>query len=92
MPDRITVTGPDLDGVPIRRVERRPIPVMFLEIRTRSKRSRRLGNAPAVYSRIGLVAQALRRLAPIDDSLPGVEFYRRHGEIDMLLPVLANTR
>lgn len=150
MTGKPAVTDPDLDGVPVGRVERRPIPVMFLEIPDEVEafapawerletavgplRGRRFygafwgaenryrvcaeiregddpavigletfelpggphlraqlkGEAPAVYGRIGLVAQALRKLAPIDDSLPGVEFYRRHGEIDILLPVLAN--
>jgi hypothetical protein len=45
------------------------------------------GDPPAVY---GLIAPTLKRLAARSDhdpSRPGIEFYRRHDVIDLLLPV-----
>jgi hypothetical protein len=50
-------------------------------------RARLRGEPPAVYERIGPTFTALiRRMAP-DESRPSLEFYRRHDEIDLLLPV-----
>ena len=50
-------------------------------------RARLRGEPPAVYERIGPIFQALMRRTPPDESRPSLEFYRRHDEIDLLLPV-----
>jgi hypothetical protein len=46
------------------------------------------GEAPAVYGRIAPTFTMLRTLATMDPDRPGIEFYRAHGEIDCLLPIL----
>ncbi|HSS81723.1 MAG TPA: GyrI-like domain-containing protein [Gaiellaceae bacterium] len=50
-------------------------------------RARLRGEPPAVYERIGPTFTALVRRATPDESRPSIEFYRRHDEIDLLLPV-----
>jgi hypothetical protein len=50
-------------------------------------RARLRGEPPAVYERIAPIFQALVRRTPPDESRPSLEFYRRHDEIDLLLPV-----
>jgi hypothetical protein len=45
------------------------------------------GEPPAVYERIGPSVQALEALAGVDESRPVVERYRRHDEIDVLVPI-----
>ena len=50
-------------------------------------RARLRGEPPAVYERIGpLFAALIARQSP-DESRPSIEFYRRHDEIELLLPV-----
>jgi hypothetical protein len=50
-------------------------------------RARLRGEPPAVYERIGPTFEALIRRVTPDESRPSIEFYRRHDEIDLLLPV-----
>jgi len=53
----------------------------------RYARVRLAGDPPGVYA---LIQPAFERLATRPDhdaSRPGIEFYRRHDEIDLLLPV-----
>jgi hypothetical protein len=46
------------------------------------------GDPPALYARIGPAMQALTRLAlPADHDRPLVEYYRRHDEIELWVPV-----
>jgi DNA gyrase inhibitor GyrI len=40
-----------------------------------------------VYQRIGPTFDELARDANVDDSRPFVEFYRRHNEVDVLVPI-----
>jgi hypothetical protein len=51
-------------------------------------RQRLRGEAPGIYDRIGPTFEMLRTLAAVDPGRPGIEFYRSHGEIDCLLPIL----
>jgi hypothetical protein len=51
-------------------------------------RVRLRGEPPALYDRIGPTFQELARCAPSDETRPSIEFYRRHDEIDLLLPVV----
>jgi len=50
-------------------------------------RARLRGEPPAVYERIGPTFDELVRAAPPDESRPSLEWYRRHDEIDLLLPI-----
>ena len=50
-------------------------------------RARLHGDPPGVYERIGPTFQELTRHAKPDESRPSLEHYRRHDEIDLLLPV-----
>jgi hypothetical protein len=50
-------------------------------------RTRLRGDPPELYSRIGPTFERLLRVAVADESRPSLEFYRRHDEIDLLLPV-----
>jgi len=50
-------------------------------------RARLQGEPPAVYERIGPTFEELARLAKPDESRPSLEWYRRHDEIDVLLPI-----
>jgi hypothetical protein len=45
------------------------------------------GEPPAVYDRIGPTFERLARGADVDPGRPGIEYYRRHNMIDLLLPV-----
>jgi hypothetical protein len=46
------------------------------------------GDPPALYARIAPAMQALARLAiPADHSRPLVEYYRRHDQIELWVPV-----
>jgi hypothetical protein len=47
------------------------------------------GEPPALYERIGPTFEELLRSATPDETRPSIEFYRRHDEIDLLLPVRA---
>ncbi len=51
-------------------------------------RSRLRGDPPAVYERIEPTFEELGRRRPADESRPSLEFYRRHDEIELLLPIL----
>jgi hypothetical protein len=53
-------------------------------------RARLKGEAPAIYERIAPTFQALGSLATVDPTRPGIEFYRAHGEIDCLLPIVTS--
>jgi hypothetical protein len=53
----------------------------------RYRRERLRGDAPAVYDRIGPTVGALEAEGGVDESRPVVEHYRRHDEIDVLVPV-----
>jgi DNA gyrase inhibitor GyrI len=50
-------------------------------------RARLHGDPPAVYERIGPTFEELTRQAKPDVSRPSLEHYRRHDEIDLLLPI-----
>ena len=50
-------------------------------------RARLRGDPPAVYERIGSTFDELTRQAKPDETRPSLEHYRRHDEIDLLLPV-----
>jgi hypothetical protein len=50
-------------------------------------RARLRGEPPEVYERIGPTFEALVETAHPDATRPSIEFYRRRGEIDLLLPV-----
>jgi hypothetical protein len=50
-------------------------------------RARLRGAPPAVYERIGPTFGDLTREAKPDESRPSLEHYRRHDEIDLLLPI-----
>ena len=50
-------------------------------------RARLRGEPPAVYERIGTLFAALIARQSPDESRPSIEFYRRHDEIELLLPV-----
>jgi hypothetical protein len=50
-------------------------------------RERIRGEAPALYERIGPTFEELVKHATPDETRPSIEFYRRHDEIDLLLPV-----
>jgi hypothetical protein len=52
-------------------------------------RTRLRGEPPELYARIGPTFEKLLGLAAVDESRPSLEFYRRHDELDLLLPVLA---
>jgi len=48
-----------------------------------------LGEPPAIYERIGPTCRHLHTLATADDARHDVEFYRRHNEIEIWMPVNA---
>ena len=50
-------------------------------------RARLRGDPPAVYEQIGPTFDELARQAKPDETRPGLEHYRRHDEIDLLLPI-----
>jgi hypothetical protein len=50
-------------------------------------RERLRGEPPALYERIGPTFEEMLKQATSDETRPGIEFYRRHDEIDLLLPV-----
>jgi len=45
------------------------------------------GEPPGVYLRIAPTFEELIKDAAVDESRPGIEFYRRGNEIDLLLPI-----
>jgi DNA gyrase inhibitor GyrI len=50
-------------------------------------RARLQGEPPALYERIAPTFDELVRRAQPDEARPSLEFYRRHDEIELLLPV-----
>lgn len=50
-------------------------------------RERIRGEPPALYEQIGPTFQELLKHATSDETRPSIEFYRRHDEIDLLLPI-----
>jgi hypothetical protein len=50
-------------------------------------RARLQGDPPGVYERIGPTFDEMARERAPDESRPGLEYYRRHDEIDLLLPI-----
>jgi Integron-associated effector binding protein len=50
-------------------------------------RARLHGDPPAVYERIGSTFDELAKQAKPDTTRPSLEHYRRHDEIDVLLPI-----
>ena len=52
-------------------------------------RARLQGEPPAVYERIGPIFTSMLERETADETRPSIEFYRRHDEIDLLLPLAA---
>ncbi len=50
-------------------------------------RGRLVGEPPAVYAHIGAGVQELLAATPTDATRPVVEYYRRHDEIELWVPV-----
>jgi hypothetical protein len=50
-------------------------------------RARLHGEPPAVYERIGPIFTAMLECETADETRPSIEFYHRHDEIDLLLPL-----
>lgn len=50
-------------------------------------RARLRGEPPALYERIGPTFEQLVSRTPPDEARPSLEFYRRHDEVELLLPV-----
>ena len=50
-------------------------------------RARLSGEPPGVYERIGPTFDAMAKEAAADPVRPSIEFYRRHDEIELLLPL-----
>jgi hypothetical protein len=54
----------------------------------RYARTRLRGRAPAVYEQIAPTVEALEAAVEVDRTRPVIEFYRRHDEIDIFVPVV----
>lgn len=54
-------------------------------------RARIAGEPPRLYERIGPAMQALTAAATVDPARPLVEYYRRHTEIELWVPVFPVT-
>jgi DNA gyrase inhibitor GyrI len=52
-------------------------------------RERIRGEPPALYQQIAPTFQHLLKRSTSDETRPSIEFYRRHDEIDLLLPIAA---
>jgi hypothetical protein len=50
-------------------------------------RARLSGEPPALYERIGPTFDEMAQETPPDETRPGLEYYRRHDEIELLLPI-----
>lgn len=50
-------------------------------------RARLRGEPPVVYEQIGTTFEAMLEQAKADETRPSLEHYRRHDEIDLLLPI-----
>lgn len=55
-------------------------------------RFRLRGNAPEIYEQISPAFDALFALADHDSSRPHIEYYKREGEVDCLVPILSVSR
>jgi hypothetical protein len=53
----------------------------------RYARVRLTGESPALYELIASTFETLAQRADRDQTRPGIEFYRRHDVIDLLLPI-----
>jgi hypothetical protein len=51
-------------------------------------RTRLVGEPPGLYERIGPAFEELARRATPDSTRPSLELYRRHDQVDLLLPIL----
>jgi hypothetical protein len=51
-------------------------------------RTRLRGQPPELYARIGPAFDEVAKSATVDSSRPWLEYYRREGEVDVLVPVL----
>lgn len=51
-------------------------------------RGRLVGEPPSIYERISSGMQELRQLVEMDVTRPLIEFYRRHDQIELWVPVL----
>ncbi|GGF50666.1 hypothetical protein GCM10010922_28220 [Microbacterium sorbitolivorans] len=58
---------------------------LYLRLRLR-------GNAPEIYEQISPAFDALFALADHDSARPHIEYYKREGEMDCLLPILPVSR
>lgn len=50
-------------------------------------RGRLVGDPPQIYERIGDGMAELEAMLPVDDTRPLVEFYRRHDQIELWVPI-----
>ena len=50
---------------------------------------RSVGEPPRLYDRIGPAMQALTEVATVEPGRPLVEYYRRHDQIELWVPVTA---
>jgi DNA gyrase inhibitor GyrI len=50
-------------------------------------RARLRGDPPEIYERIKPAFDALMQEAAADETRPSLEHYRRHDQIDLLLPI-----
>jgi predicted transcriptional regulator YdeE len=50
-------------------------------------RARLRGDSPGIYERIGPTFQEMTQHTKPDETRPSLEWYRRHDEIDLLLPI-----
>lgn len=48
-----------------------------------------VGEPPRLYDRIGPAMQALTEVATVEPGRPLVEYYRRHDQIELWVPVTA---
>jgi hypothetical protein len=51
-------------------------------------RARLRGEPPGIHEQIGPTFEELTRHAKADEARPSLEHYRRHDEIDLLLPIV----
>ena len=54
----------------------------------RYARARLRGEPPGVYERIGPTIAELESQVEVDETRPVIEHYRRHDEIDLLVPIV----
>lgn len=54
------------------------------------RRGRLVGDPPDLYARIGPGFEELEALGAVDRSRPLIEFYKRHDQVELWLPVLGS--